>query len=264
MPEQRNPSSNPTTPAGPASAKSLNEAREATAGQAAAGGVDQGGPDKTNPDLAGGQVLPTMGDNGPVAGQMRGQGAKMVGGGLDAGTTDFGPSTAATHGGRGAAGSSTSRTDDVGAGGGSVALTGGQAGGPGPGEAPGNVSGFGTGTLATGRPTQVDSRQAIGAAAVSGDPGRAARDLEDPTAMGVAGPARTGAGTTSVGTRGGGLAGTPAVANDRAEDAVTGRHAGPEGDVAGTGNMSAGTEPGATNLHFDDANNAVNRQSAGA
>lgn len=254
MNNRTNRSPDPTTPSGPASRSALGDARAAAEGQAIEGGVAQAGHGKTNPDepgLAGGQVLPTMGDNPPVPGQGRGAGAKMVGGGLEAGTTDFGSSTAATQGGRGGAGTSSSRTAGNG------------IRGPAATDAPGNISGFGGGHLVTGRPTQVDDRSAIGAAAVSGGPSGAVQDAG--SGQNPGGPTRTGAGTTSVGTAGGGLAGKPASGRtDRAVDMVEGRTAGPEGDVAGTGNMYPGAEPGRPNLGgFGSANEGTMEHAQG-
>ena len=90
----------------------------------------------------------------------------------------------------------------------------------------------GNAVLNTGRPTEADARRAIGPAAISGA-GGSNPDVQDPTNYQPGNTTRSAAGTTDVGTRGGGMAGTPAVSNDRTVDTVEGRAAGPEGNLAG-------------------------------
>lgn len=151
---------------------------------------------KMNPDA-------TSGAAGEVVdpGQLPGAAAKAVGGGLAAGSTDFGPSTAPIHGGRGAAGTSTSRTSQIGA-----PATGGGSG----------MAAAGNSVLNTGRPTRDDSRSAIG-----GEPrtGRPAPDRDSADSI------RSAAGMTGLGNIGGGTAGEGnSGARDRAGD-ITGNPA---------------------------------------
>lgn len=161
--------------------------------------------------------------------------AKATGGGLDAGTADLGSSTAPAHGGRGAAGTDSSRTRT-----GSVNDT--EPGGP------GRAGAHGNSVTATGRPITDTNRDGIGDPALS-NPDANARQ-QDSLPLETGGTARSAAGT-SLGNRGGGAAGTGALVNDRSVDIVEGRVGGPEGNVAGrstTPGEQAPQEPGGTNM----------------
>jgi hypothetical protein len=87
--------------------------------------------------------------------------AKAVGGGLEAGTTDFGSSTTPMSGGAGGAGSGAARTT----GSGSISGTGADGG---PADAPGMVGAAGLSVSVTGRRMDPDGGGTTGAAAVSG------------------------------------------------------------------------------------------------
>ena len=166
-------------------------------------------------------------------GLSRGAAGKAVGGGLQAGTTDFGPATSSMHGGRAGAGSRTSRTTEVGSMGGEASADAGSLGtaGPGPGGGSGLTAAGGNSVLATGRPTRADSRSAIGGELGVGRP------LPDQSS---ADSIRNGAGTTGIGNPGGGLAGSGnSGALDRAAD-ITGDAASAPNYVGAAG--AAGTQ----------------------
>lgn len=81
--------------------------------------------------------------------------AKATGGGVKAGSTDFGPSTAATQGGTGSVGADASRSVSAGQTGSSdEALP----------RSAGTIGAAGNSVTATGRPTSDDSRGGTGAA----------------------------------------------------------------------------------------------------
>jgi hypothetical protein len=154
------------------------------------------------------------------------QDAKAVGGGLEAGSTDFGPDTKAMEGGRTTAGAGDSRSTS--------GRTGNAAAETSPAAAGGNS------VLNTGRPTQGDSRSAIGAAPL---PGKSNPDVEDPAARAVGQSTRAAADPSGIGTLGGGTAGRPTSnPKQRTTDVTEGRTAPTEG-----------ARPGTEDLNFDDA-----------
>jgi len=159
------------------------------------------------------------GEHTPDAGQMRGAGAKMVGGGLEAGSTDRGSNTSPmTGGGTGFAGGGAGTSQDG-------AIEGGD-----PDVGPGRAGAGGTSVTATGRPMSDDARGGIGAAAVSGG---ANPDVQDTGAMEPGGTTRSAVGA-SVGNVGGGTMGTGSAGHyDRPLDVVEGRVAGPPGALGG-------------------------------
>jgi hypothetical protein len=175
------------------------------------------------------------------------QNAKMVGGGFQPGTTDFGPSTSATHGGRGAAGTKTNRTG---------------AGGNDTGN-PGMTGANGNSVTATGRRTRADDpdRGTIGGEAL---PTRGRRRAGGTQRQDVAGTSRAAAGTTSAGTLGGGRMGTGATGNrDRSADITDpARAGGPEGALAADvspGNVRRRTIGPAQDQVDEDADDAWRR-----
>jgi len=150
------------------------------------------------------------------------QNAKAVGGGLEDGSTDFGPDTKATIGGRTTAGTGNSRST-----GDSTADTAAQTS---PAAAGGNS------VLATGRPTQGDSRAAIGAAAL---PTKSNPDVEDPSGYAVAESTRTASDPSGVGTLGGGADGRPVTnPRQRTTDVTEGKAAPVEGTLPGTEDLN--------------------------
>lgn len=163
-------------------------------------------------------LSPDANSSSPTPHMNRTNNAKAVGGGLEAGSTDFGPNTADAQGGRAGANSDAGRSYT----GNPEARQGGDA-----------MAGAGGNDVTnTGRPLRSDAREAIGAPAVSGDPDAA--QSQDTRQHQPGGRASTAAGT-SIGTKGGGMMGTPAVGQrQRATDMTEGRVAGPPGALAGS------------------------------
>jgi hypothetical protein len=154
----------------------------------------------------------------------RTENAKAIGGGLDAGTTDFGPRTAPAQGGRTGAGSDSGRS---------------YTGSPNerstrgdPEDPPPNSGAAGNAVLNTGRPMRGDERGAIGEVAHPDEPSPETDPREQDSGFFVpVGQTRSAAGS-SIGNRGGGAAGSGAVTNDRSVDITEGRVGGPEGNLA--------------------------------
>src|SRR4051812_9062697 len=158
------------------------------------------------------------------------QNAKAVGGGLESGSTDFGPNTRATIGGRTSAGAGNSRSTSN--------VT------PDTATQESRAAAGGNSVLATGRPTQGDSRAAIGAAALPTKPNP---DIEDPSGYAVGQSTRAAADPTGAGTLGGGTAGSGATnPRERTTDITDGKIAPVEG-----------TLPGTEDLNFMDAARAI-------
>jgi hypothetical protein len=160
------------------------------------------------------------GDNNPIEGQLPGTAGKVVGGGLQAGSTDFGAPTAAATGGRTGFGTDTGRNDTSG-------------GGPTPGagaSAPG-IGAAGDTVNAVGRSMQSDSHQTIGGAILPTPP---ARDVEDDLGQEPGSTAREAAGTSGVGTIGGGTMGKPTSGQrGRANDVIEPRNPTVAGSLPG-------------------------------